>query len=493
MNGALLPQQSGYQQRRHFLGKHRRLILLCVCALVIFITFYNCKIERNSGMVDISRESSTTLRLSTKTPYPHPHPDLHLHISPNRSNSSQPLGQLTLIQLQLISRHGARYPTLSGMLSINRTHEKLRPYISQAWIKPELADEALDGILSTNGEIEVRKIALRMTQKYNVFLDKHMQRKGAIRFVSSEWQRSRESANAFRRAMDPNNTTEPVVVVPAAEDTTLAMRFTCPLWGRSKKSNARSVAQEIAVFDDIHGDELQKRILQKLAKLAKRPVVPLTMSEIKTIYSLCGYDQSLYSESAHWCSLFDTRTTELLELCSDIRYSRVYGPYGPPINKRIACSLLTQITKDINQALLDPLAATSTFRFAHAETIMFISTILELESVLGVGSVPIVGNMTEGDARRRGFRTTNLVPFSSNIMLELYKDQSSQPFFRLLLNERAVNFPACSADGLCPLSVLRNMLAGNIGCDYAQMCTVDDKYDDDEDNDDADSIKTSLG
>ncbi|KAJ2844579.1 hypothetical protein J3B02_004926 [Coemansia erecta] len=161
----------------------------------------------------------------------------------------------------------------------------------------------------------------------------------------------------------------------------------------------------------------------------------------------------------------------LLELRSDIRHSRVYGPYGPSLNRRMACSLFTHISRDIVHALENPEKAVSTFRFAHAETIMFISTLLELENILGNGYIPIAGNMTLAQAQARGFKTSQLVPFSSNIGIEIYLDQDSQAFFTLLLNEAPVLLPGCK-EALCPVHILRSNLVGKIGCNFEKMCAI---------------------
>ncbi|KAJ2697410.1 hypothetical protein FB645_005928 [Coemansia sp. IMI 203386] len=339
---------------------------------------------------------------------------------------------------------------------IKHIYSMLSPYVPGAWIKPELVNDKQDGVLAPSGEKEISSIAKRMLQKHHGFVGNLVdQSRDRLEMFSSEWQRSQESARVFRNVIDPDNRTHPVTVVPAINDTTMAIRFACPLWSHARDQSMPEISREIQTFDSIHGQSIQTQVSHRLALLTKHAIT-LSIGEINTIYTLCGYDKSLFNESNHWCSLLDTYTLELLELRSDIKYSRVYGPYGSNLNRRMACSLFTQISRGIDDAIRDPMDAVSTFRFAHAETVMFISSLLELESVLGNGLRPITGNMTLAQAQTRGFRTSTLVPFSSNVAIEIYHDRVAQTFlFTLLLNEVPVLLPGCK-DALCPVDVLRS-------------------------------------
>ncbi|KAJ2386887.1 hypothetical protein GGI05_004247, partial [Coemansia sp. RSA 2603] len=376
---------------------------------------------------------------------------------------------LELIQMHYVARHGARYPTRGNMESIRNLFKTIGPHVPQDWIKPDLVDPKNTGRLASGGEKEISAIAGRMAIRYAEFLKNLFTDNQRIRFVSSEWQRSMESARVFRDTVDPDGRTLPVTVVPVTNDTTLAIRFACPLWNLLRGIHAVDIARETAVFDSIHSHYLQTQMSQKLSSIANRPI-SLTMKEVATIYSMCAFDLALYNEPNHWCTLLDPQSALLLELRNDIKFSRVYGPYGPPINKHMACVLFTDILEDIDRALADPKTAVSTFRFAHAETIMFVSALLGLENVLGKGDAPITGNMTLASANSRGFKSTQLVPFSANIGIEVYRDTvGPRGFFRLLLNEQPVRLPGCD-DAYCPIEILRSSLSENVGCSFGDMC-----------------------
>ncbi|KAJ2166118.1 hypothetical protein IW145_002308 [Coemansia sp. RSA 521] len=426
-----------------------------VFAGVCVVMFYLLRRAVSGGCEGGSRKH---LSLSTKTPYPVP---------ACLSNATVP-ADLDLIQVQYVLRHGARYEVESGIEYIQRIYTELGDRVPHAWLKPDMVNKTKAAELSTSGYTTSAKLGQRLHQRYPELWSRLESNAQTIQFVSSEFQRTIATANAFRSAADPQNQTLPVKVIPLDSDSILAMKLTCPRWAAAKTTVQTQVANEISTFDAIYGAELQAHVSKGLLKHSAHELTP---EQIQTMYRLCGYDVSLYNEHSHWCTLFDERTSALLELRSDIRYSRVYGPYGALINQHIACSLFSTIVKDIDQALRNPSTASSMFRFGHAETLMFVSNLLGLDQALGLTAPPITGNMTFEQSLHRGFRTTALVPFSSNLGIELYVDQTSQAFFRLLLNERVVRLPGCTSD-VCPLGVLRSKLADDVGCAYADICQV---------------------
>ncbi|KAJ2660854.1 hypothetical protein IWW48_002704 [Coemansia sp. RSA 1200] len=401
------------------------------------------------------------LALSTKTPY-----------AVNQELvADTPPGGFELLQVQQLTRHGARYPTHGEMEDIKHVYEMLRPIIPASWILYDLIDSRNAGLLSRSGEREIAGIAERAKTRYHDIFDKAALIPESVRFVSSDRQRTRVSAQTFRDVLSediPN--LQQVVAVPQENDTTLAMHHICPAWIRdSARLREYEIALETLKFDSLNGQTILWAIN---LRLGSAKAVRL-MYDVDTIYRLCGYDLSLYNNAYRWCSLLDPVMAEYLELRRDIEYSRVYGPYGSDVNKKMACAMFTEILADIDRALDSPAAAVSTFRFAHAETMMFVSSLLKLETRLGKNSSPIVGNMTLADAKDRGFKTTFLAPFSTNLAIELYRVGRKTGFFRLLLNEQVISLADCVSD-ICPIRVLREKLAAHVGCNFTAVCQVDE-------------------
>ncbi|KAJ2097335.1 hypothetical protein GGI09_003890 [Coemansia sp. S100] len=431
-------------------ARKRRIYAALVVAAIFVISmwYYSSRKSRSPGGSRL-----TDLSLSTKTPY----------LAPNSTIRPAPSG-FKLVQVQYVYRHGARYPTQGDMAHIKEVYRLDGLSVPGDWINAELIDGDKAALLAEYGYREMTGIAQRTIQRYPTFLVDRLRNPESVRFVSSEFQRSHMSARTFQGVVDPKNHTKPVTVLPLNEDTILAMKTECPAWVQEKEVATYNASREIAVFDSIHGQGLRQRMSGKLGVKSG-----LTVAHISTLYTMCGYEVALFAQPDTWCTLFDPDTSALMELRNDIKYSRVYGPFGANINKKMACALFTAILNDIDSALRDIPNAISIFRFGHAETIMFVSTLLNLEQVLGTENSPITGAMSFSFARHRGFKTSVIAPFSTNLGIELYKDQHAQPFFRLLLNERAIRLPEC-ADEFCSLDVLRTKLGDNIGCDFNSIC-----------------------
>ncbi|KAJ2716112.1 hypothetical protein H4R19_000831, partial [Coemansia spiralis] len=367
-------------------------------------------------------------------------------------NYTAPSG-MELVQVQFIVRHGARYPTAPEMNNFRHLFRKLRAQVPENWQVADLV--ALDNAwhLADSGRQETARIAQRLAQRYPSLVAGDARGTHELRFVSSASQRTVATAQEFRAAVDTGNTTRPVVVIPKAQDNILAMKLTCPRWAAAKEQEKARVRRENKVFDAIHGKRLLGRVSRRLGVQADA----LSVEDVHTMYALCGYEQALYGESGRWCTLLDPEAAVLMELRNDIEYTHVYGRYGQAINSHIACALMTSMAHDIDSALASPAAAASVFRFGHAETVMFVASLLGADRALGRIDPPITGSMGLEDAAQRGFKSSAVIPFSANWGIEIYRDRHAHAFFRLLLNERPVRLPGC-ADELCPLQTLRTAI-----------------------------------
>ncbi|KAJ1733081.1 hypothetical protein LPJ61_001727 [Coemansia biformis] len=439
---------NGTPEGGHGRPARRRLACIGGCLLLACGLYVYLRSDRGDSA------DGLPLPLSAKSPYP-PVP---------AGNYTAPDG-MGLVQVQFILRHGARYPAAGEMNSFERLYSKLRRHVPPSWLDPDLitGDKAWD--LSESGRQETARIARRIVGRYPALLSSGGPGMRSLRFVSSDFARTVATAAVFRATVDADNETPPVATIPRANDTILAIKYTCPRWAVARLQEKANLPEEYAVFDAMHGKDLRDRVSRRLGIDADM----ITVNDVHKMYALCGYNMALYGKDTHWCTLLDRQTTELMELRNDIEYTRIYGRYGGELNRHVACSLATSVFQDIDSALRDPAAATSVFRFGHAETLLFLTTLLGADRALGAVDPPITGGMGAKDSKRRGFKSSVLIPFSSNWGLELYRDQHAQAYFRLLLNERPVRLPGCD-DVLCPLPVLRGMLGADLGCNYAELC-----------------------
>lgn len=420
--------------------------LFFVLVLVLcYIYYYNF----------LHRDCCPQLSLSNKTPYP--------HLKSTVADHDGSAHNLELVQVQMVSRHGARYPGLSEMQKIRDLYllTNKGSNVPRRWYKQELVNDQNAAMLSSSGKREMRGIANRVQQRYPQYLTNWASQ---MQFVSSVFQRSQDSAHEFRAAIDDKNIAPPTTVLPLVNDTILAMKHQCPLWKKQRTEQvAQDVSKETAIFDSRHSLKLLHSAKQRLS------IDNLSMKYLAVIYSLCGYDLALYGEENHWCTVLDPGMSKWMELRNDIRYSRVYGSYGPEINQKMACSLFADIWQHMERAVKDKDGAPPIFRFGHSETIMFVNTLVGLDSELGSTSEPISGRMSKIAMGRRGFKSTKLIPFSSNLVFEIYRSKTGgEGFFRLLLNEQPIRYPGCSHE-ICPISVLQESFTV---CDFYSMCKV---------------------
>ncbi|ORX65957.1 phosphoglycerate mutase-like protein [Linderina pennispora] len=407
--------------------------ILTLCLIAAVYTVHRSSDER---------QYRGKLHLSTKTSYPH-------HASEQLTLPSD----VTLVKVQYVSRHGTRYPMLNDMARIRKLLGKIQ--VPAHWMPPDLIDDQNAGKLASTGHTDMHRLGQRALKRYRDLLNTTATT--AIGFQSSESARSIDSAMAFMSALDLSSHLN---VIPRANDTTLAMKYNCPLWSHYKQKMSADISSQVAIFDSLHAARIQSRLEQKLGAL-------LPMGDIATLYLLCGYDLALYGNHGKWCSLIDEPMSFWLELRNDIKYSRVYGPDGADINRHIACSLVSEILDELEHG-----SALAIFKFGHAETVMFLSTLMHLDSALGSSDMAVTGAMSLSQARARGFQTSLLVPFSANIIFELYQDLSHRLLVRMLVNEQPIRLQQCGGSYLCPLSTLHTAFGNDVGCELAKVCSV---------------------
>src|SRR5439155_26796841 len=82
-----------------------------------------------------------------------------------------------------------------------------------------------------------------------------------------------------------------------------------------------------------------------------------------------GYD------SGRWCDLLKNDDILSTEYFSDIGYYHVYS-YGTPLNTKLACRFFTALVNEVENYVFNKSKTKAILRFAHAETIFFIVTML---------------------------------------------------------------------------------------------------------------------
>ncbi|GJJ72426.1 multiple inositol-polyphosphate phosphatase / 2,3-bisphosphoglycerate 3-phosphatase [Entomortierella parvispora] len=408
--------------------------------------------------------------LSTKSPYPH---------------YDRPVGPLNdvpegyeLAQLQLINRHGTRFPSASKSKTYKVLADKLKAVNApghewlQQWSSDKMYPVAMGNLLSAQGGSDLYQIGSRFAIRYKALLDRYPYNAATFEFRSSDKSRCSQSAFAYslgllkgRMTQDPGvdvdhspseiPPAQPVDIftMPNGLDQELAVKYACPRWLDNVKDQPDVVREE-----KLYKETFLPALASRISSLFGTSVT-LTDKDVEIIYGLCGFEVSFYGQNQTWCSLLNGKTEEetrltfqQLEFSSDLDDFYTHGP-GVPFNKHLGCVLGTAVQDSIEKALAPesqqgassgmktrkdkekegaqnvgedddggdpPSDYKFVLKFGHSETIFFFSTFLGLYQ-----DPPLTSSMTPEQIQARQFRASQISPFAANIAFEVYRPKPS--------------------------------------------------------------------
>ncbi|KAJ8578231.1 hypothetical protein ON010_g971 [Phytophthora cinnamomi] len=408
--------------------------------------------------------------MSTKTLYAPP-PTTESDVSDN---------SCTPVQLNFAIRHGTRNPTMKDITRINNTHAKLLsahvgesvPWLEN-WTNPYpeetaawLADPGVRELIEIGHRLRARLSPLPVYYDTNKFVFEHT------------WKiRTKQSAEAF--AFGFFDGLQPVFYHsdPIGEDEVLRFYDNCPVFA-TQIDNNKSATVEHAQYRE---SEQMHQNLAKFRKLAG--FAEATQKDMEAAYAGCAFDVAVMNEFDHWCSLFDDEMLLSMDYFQDLKHF-YRKSHGNALSYEIAAPLLQDIFRTMKQRVDGKSDIEGYFRFAHAETI------LPLASLLNVSYFDRHASDREGHFRadtpldlalKRKFKSSELAPFAANIGFVLYKcaadkaeDELKSAFkVKTLLNECEVDFDECKGQELCPFDVLENVFRRWVyEFDFKDHCTV---------------------
>ena len=371
------------------------------------------------------------------------------------------------VYVNMVIRHGSRYPAksrvekmnwflerLNSFLSVNKAANATFRYkgLSLPWKIPLDVKNSASKELSKLGAQEMYWIAKRLRERFPELFEKDYSNTD-YSFIATDKLRSSQSAVAFAQGIFEQRGTvelgkyQPIAVQfsgPADRDRVLRIYEACPRW---KKVNAKSSANsEYAKF--IHGPRVRnvtKKITERL-NLNNKPNL-ITPQDVVEMYLMCAFGTQTDSRDVSLCSLFDDDDLEVMEYLNDLKIYWSYG-YGRKINYKMACQLYRRITESF-QRYIRRRKPSGVFQFAHTGTVLPLLTSLGLytdDLPLRADNFIVQGN--------RKFRPSNIVPMSANVAFVLYKCKEtgqdvkpkgrfSKVMIQVIVNEVAVKIPAC--------------------------------------------------
>ena len=372
--------------------------------------------------------------------------------------------------INMVIRHGSRYPSKPRVEKLSKIMERLNVYfpatmkfrykgLSLPWNIPTDVKNAAHKELSKLGAQEMYMIAKRMSAKFPG-LFKHGYSNTGYSFVATDKLRSSQSAVAFAQGIFEQQGTvglaryQPVAVQfsgPADKDRVLRIHEACPKW--------KKVRTEYDKFmKGPHVRNVTENIHKILNLKNKTNLLPQTIVEM---WLSCAYGTQTDSNDISLCYLFGDKDLEVMEYLNDLRMYSSYS-YGRKINSRMACLLYTKISESFEQ-YIQTANPYGVFQFAHTGTVLPLLTLLKLYKV----DLPLRADNFE-QQRNRTFRPSNIVPMSANVAFILYartrngtnsssgkgtslKRDASKMIVQVLVNEVAVQIPACKGKTYCLL------------------------------------------
>lgn len=422
--------------------------------------------------IDAAGEEQEILRthMSTKT----------LYAPPSSSESDIQDDKCNPMQLNFAIRHGTRNPTMKDITRINNTHARLSEHHNGgpltwmgSWKNPY--PKETEAWLADRGVRELIEIGQRLRARLSpssVYFDSN-------KFVFEHtWKiRTRQSAEAF--AFGFFDGLQPVYYHsdPVGDDEVLRFYDNCPTFEMQIDRNKSATVEHMKYRDS----EQMHKNLAKFRNLST--FSGTTQKDMEAAYAGCAFDVAVLNVFDQWCSFFDDEMLLSMDYFQDLKHF-YRKSHGHALSYEIATPLLQDIFRTMKQRVDGKSDVEGYFRFAHAETI------LPLASLLNVSYFDRHASDREGHFRadtplelalQRKFKSSELAPFSANIGFVLYecaaeegKGQARSTFkVKTLLNEHEVVFNECKGQAFCPFDVVENIFRRWLyDFDFEEHCTL---------------------
>ncbi|KAI8138338.1 histidine phosphatase superfamily [Fennellomyces sp. T-0311] len=368
-------------------------------------------------------------------------------------NSDPILQEYDLEQIQLVFRHGIRYPNQGDKEDMIRLANILKSSKNNtvAWANQFNPDDYPNDkfdMLTDNGEQDVYKIGVRMGKKYAKITGKDN-----VKNIASDYERTTRSANAFTRGFFGSEIA--LTKVHPGQDTTIHLAGDCPAYDEEIGKNPKKAMNEY----------INKAYPPSAERLNKDLGVALTAEDVYAISLSCAYEASIYQRTNTFCALLTKEDYAISEYSFDIKYAYKYS-YTAEINPKLPCDLLKEIVADIDTVVQGRQGPRLSIKNGHS------MTVLPLEARLGIhkDDFKLTANVPQDKIDNRKFRTSEDDMYGANVMFQLLtKKGTKDKFVRILLSEVPTVLPGCDTEA-CPYETFQNIVKPLLNCDYREIC-----------------------
>jgi len=420
-------------------------------------------------------DSSTTAckvrgRMATKTDYDESLSDLKSGIDAASAAGCKP------IQLQLISRHGARFPTVKDWTT------RMGPLLHKLKDHPLYEDHPLEyttdqlETLSSRGHSQLVALGRRMAAVFPELMD-HWSN-DTMRLESSFKTRSETSAQSWLRGAFDGETLTPYKreLTQTHSDKYMRAFEACAQHVEQKDGKAAAQA-EIGQNPKLWkaGERVGRVREQVMERLGWKT---MSTSDLLTLYKTCGYLMLTESRFERGqprepalCGVFSGTDLGALEYYFDLKKYYGFG-YGLPVNSQLARPLLQLIQEEWAQQ-----QHKGSYRFGHAETTLPVMTALGLFK----DKFQLRHDTDAALIESRQWNMSHVSPMASNILFVLHDCEGTNKI-QLYVNEQLTSMsevctqiPADRADAaasLCTVASFAKKFPEYQNRDWDRDCKV---------------------
>ncbi|CAG8476038.1 17629_t:CDS:2 [Funneliformis caledonium] len=371
-----------------------------------------------------------------------------------------------LKQLNLISRHGSRYPNPNDIINFEKL-EKVFSNVSAAkeWYKNPFPMRKNNQLVK-RGEIEPFFDGLQCRKRYKKFWDGVKYDPEVIKFQSTQTSRAGASLMSFSEGLfngyGPLDAckSQPIYYwnLPLEQDSTLSMFTSCRRWNETVNTNNPLRNEQIYLYGNKTLAPIAKRISKDYH--ISPPLDPLL---VPFMFTNCQYWLTVYNRTDAWCSLLSPKELLLSRYYFEMDfYYRL--SYGSPLNLRIGCRYITELVNGVEGYLYGNSSVIADLKFSHSFSMTMILTTLGLFK----NEYPLTGNLTFEQIQNFEYSEFRIIPWSSTIYFEIYKCSGNNVYMRILLDFKPLYIPGCGE--YCEWNKFKMILGDKIGCDYEKLC-----------------------
>ena len=392
--------------------------------------------------------------------------------------------------IDMLIRHGTRHPSKKDVKKIQEMLNVVNPFFNASspfrnsnlylpWKNQFYVEK--DKILTHTGKQEMRKLSLRMMERFPELLDpKNLHE--SYTFHSTDTSRTLESASAFAAGLFGEKSDIPIVSVDKNKDILLRFFDQCPRYKSEVSENKTALYHTKRFREGKEMNDVLGKVVTKLG-LTTEQQKQVKPKHVTAMYVACSFEVALFDRHNAWCSLFDAEDFAILEYLYDLKHFWKRA-YGYKINYRISCTLLSDIVRNMQQRIeqmqslsvgkIRNTGKLGVFRFAHAETLQPLYALLGLFK-----DAEELRADNFAKQRFRKYRTSLVAPFGANIAFVLYScndsehENSLKDFqVQVYVGEKLVPL-SCGDDVSCTLADFLSLYSELLNsCDLNELCKM---------------------